>query len=193
MANHWQNYSYGNLSEEVDGILYKEEWKAVRIHNFPNSFEVSSFGRVKNIKTKLIRKQTLVKEGYLRIRITEKGLLHQTFVHILVGKMFMPNPLNLPEINHLKGVKTDNRSWMIEWTTRSGNIVHSFNEGLSKTGENHGKSKLSNAEALEIFNSKEPRKKIAEKFNISEATVKSIRSGRAWSRITNKKFIEKIA
>ena len=71
-------------------------------------------------------------------------------------------------------------------TIRSKNIIHSFENGFSKTGQNHGKSKLLDCEALAIFNSKCKRKELAKKYNISEAVIKSIRSGRSWSRITNK-------
>lgn len=191
MTEHWQNTSLGNIQEYYNDILYIEEWKPMPIDNFEDVFEVSSFGRIKNVITNTIRKGTVTKEGYSRVHISNgKKNDKMVFSHIVTAKAFIPNHENLPEVNHLKGNKLDNRFHQLEWTTRRGNIIHAFKIGLSKTGENHGKSKLLDWQALAIFNSKDKRKELAIKYNISESVIKSIRAGRSWSRVTNKYLLK---
>ncbi len=73
--------------------------------------------------------------GYLTIRINDKC----ERVHRVVATCFIPNPLNLPEVNHISGIKTDNNISNLEWCTRSENIQHSINV----LGNTHGKPKKS--------------------------------------------------
>ena len=53
--------------------------------------------------------------------------LRQPFVHRLIARAFLPNPLNLPCINHKNGIRDDNRAVNLEWCT------HRYNtQGLNK-------------------------------------------------------------
>ncbi len=61
-----------------------------------------------------------------------------TYFHRLVGKYFIPNPLDLPTINHKQGIKTDNRASELEWCSYSQNNQHAFDYGLKpKTTVKH--------------------------------------------------------
>jgi len=144
--NHWQNRSLENLSAIVDGKVYQERW--VDIIGFEGRYMISSFGRVKSLKREkhIVRKghpvilflkerilgQYLDGGGYPQVTISnDKPYCHH--VHRLVGIHFIPNPLNLPEINHKKGVKTDNMDISLEWMTLSENRKHAFLIGLSNS------------------------------------------------------------
>jgi hypothetical protein len=54
-------------------------------------------------------------------------------VHILVAKAFIPNPLNLPTVNHKDGDKTHNDVSNLEWASSERQIVHAIQTGLHKT------------------------------------------------------------
>jgi len=51
-------------------------------------------------------------------------------VHRLVAKTFIPNPDNLPQVNHKDGNKKNNHVDNLEWISRSGNIRHAYDNGL---------------------------------------------------------------
>lgn len=87
-----------------------EEW---RPHPFKSYLEISSTGRIRGPKG--IRKTFLDKQGYV---------LCNYRVHRLVALAFIPNPLNLPEVNHKDGNKSNNHVENLEWVTSSQNKKH---------------------------------------------------------------------
>ena len=68
------------------------------------------------------RKCNMRKDKYYQIRIDKKLFL----LHRLIAIQFIPNPLNLPQVNHKNGIKWDNRIENLEWVTASQNIEHAY-------------------------------------------------------------------
>lgn len=149
----WQNRSLENISIVVDSELRIEEW--VDINGFIDMYMISSFGRVKSLERtiSIVRKghpvEMYIKErivgqyldggGYPGVKINNRKV-YWFHTHRLVGNHFIPNPENLPEINHKKGVKTDNYVWELEWSTVSYNRKHAFDIGLGRSSfQNFGK------------------------------------------------------
>lgn len=61
-------------------------------------------------------------KGYMRV-----ALAGETYrVHRLVAAAFIPNPSDLPEVNHINGVKFDNRAANLEWVTARANALHKY-------------------------------------------------------------------
>jgi hypothetical protein len=69
------------------------------------------------------------RNGYLRVDIHYK-YKRGVFIHRLVALAFVPNPENKPQVNHINGIKTDNRAENLEWVTNSENQIHSNKLGL---------------------------------------------------------------
>ncbi len=131
-------------------------------------------------------KPALTHPGYLAIYLTKNGDKKTLLVHRLIAKTFIPNPNNLPFVNHKNGIKTDNRVINLEWCTREQNEMHALSVGLKPSGENCGASKLKESEVLiirEMAYQGHTHKHIASKFNVIRSTISCIISGKTWKEI----------
>lgn len=67
---------------------------------------------------------SLSDKGYMRVIIRNNKKPTTVFVHRLVAMAFIPNPQNKPQVNHINGIKTDNRPQNLEWCTNEENTNH---------------------------------------------------------------------
>ena len=100
--------------------------------------------------------------GYLYTNLTKNKTKKLVKIHRIVAEAFIPNPLKLPEVNHINGDKSDNRVCNLEWVTRQENIVHSYRIGLRKS-----KRKLTKDEVLMV-------KKLREKYGVKLKDISKI-------------------
>lgn len=119
-----------------------EYWKP--IVGFEGLYEISNKGRVRRVAGNHCRKTRMLKPGanefgYLYVCLWKKGVQKPRRVNRLVAIHYMPNPRNLPEVNHKFGNKKDNREESLEWSTVSDNRKHAY-----KTDLNPGRWRLKN-------------------------------------------------
>lgn len=75
-------------------------------------------------------KYRLTKNGYCRVSMRPDGsdARIDVYVHRIIAMMFIPNPWNLPEVNHKNSKPFDNRACNLEWVTRSANWNYAFSD-----------------------------------------------------------------
>lgn len=164
------------------------EWKL--IESVDNKYEVNEYGVVRNIKTKRELKPHINKYGYLQLNLYDKSVkLHCKKIHRIVAEVFLPRINNKNEVNHIDGNKLNNHISNLEWCTRSENINHALQTGLTvlPSGENHCWSKITKDIVFEILKLLEDgdlnHKEIAEKLNITRPTVSNISCGSSWKKV----------
>jgi hypothetical protein len=127
----------------------KEIWKD--IPEYRGYYKISNLGNVFSFISGKKLALCANGRGYVIIILTRPDIKKKTFlVHRLVAKLFVPNPYNLPQVNHKKGIKIDNRASELEWTNQSGNQIHAYKIGLQSpslkqkiSAANHNKTNYS--------------------------------------------------
>lgn len=68
--------------------------------------------------------------GYKEVALSKDGKTKTVLLHRLIAIHFVDNPTNLPCVNHINGIKTDNRIENLEWCTQSQNTKHAYDNNL---------------------------------------------------------------
>ena len=112
-----------------------EVWKD--IPGYEGKYQVSNLGNVKSLnynrqRIEKVLKPYMSKKGYALVRLWHKSQGEGFLVHRIVAELFVSNPYDKAEVNHINGIKTDNRAENLEWCTRSENESHAWRTGLGK-------------------------------------------------------------
>lgn len=170
--------------------LPTEIWRY--IPNTSQKYMVSNMGRIKSLfdcngnYREKIRAQGYDKDGYCRLVLYGSGKPKYLKIHTIVADVFCVKPSGTTQVNHINGIKTDNRMVNLEWCTLQHNITHSIETGLKKTspGEKNGMAKLTEQQVLSILSDKRVQHIIAKEYNIKQSTVSAIKTGKIWSHLT---------
>lgn len=117
----------------------REEWRDIK--DYEGLYQVSNFGNVRNLnyygKTHRIELLKLQKtrDGYIRVGISKNSYQKFFRVHRLVAQAFIPNPLNLPQVNHKDENRSNNCVDNLEWCDAP------YNSSYGTRGERISKNK----------------------------------------------------
>ncbi len=156
----------------------REIWK-----DYDHMYEVSNTGFVRNKQTGLILACPIDKHHGYRY-FTCHGKTKK--VHRLVAELFIPNPNNLPQVNHKDGNKTNNNNDNLEWCTNQENQIHARDHGLTSTGQKCSFSKLTQEQVDFIkdnFMKENPpynTVQLAEMFVVDRTTISRIKNNNRW-------------
>lgn len=117
--------------------LENEQW--LQVEGYEGLYEVSNLGRVKSLKfgKERILKQTSDKDGYLRVQLSKQGKVKMKLIHRLVAMAFIPNPFNLPQVNHINEDKDLNVVSNLEWISNIDNLNYGTrNQRIAKSNTN---------------------------------------------------------
>jgi hypothetical protein len=166
-----------------------EIWKDVI--GYEGLYQVSNFGNVKSLGNEFSRKERLLKlstqsKGYLTVVLQKDAKRKMTLVHRLVAEYFIPNIDNKPQINHINGIKTDNKVENLEWVLHRENLDHAIKNNLTLKGEKNRNSKLKDVDVIKIHSllqSGITTKELSETYNVSYSTIDGIRTNRYWKHL----------
>lgn len=170
----------------------KEIWKRLIYQgkDYGDFYEISNYGEIRNAKTRKIRRKNILKTGYYFVsgslgsrdnKITFKN-------HKAVAETFIPNPKNLPMVNHKDANKLNNYVENLEWCTNLENLKHASEHNLLHIhkGADNCRAKLTNEMVEYIRNNYIPydsefgTRGLARKFNINHKTIVRILQDRAY-------------
>ncbi len=113
-------------------------WKP--LVGYEESYAISDTGLIKRIESRGLDGRLLCEKfihggcypnGYWFVCLAKNGTYKQEMTHRLVAKTFIPNPNNLPVVNHIDGNKNNNHVTNLEWCSHSQNRQHAYDTGLS--------------------------------------------------------------
>lgn len=110
-------------------------------------------------------------------------------IHRLLAKTYIPNPKNLPQVNHRDGDKSNNIVLNLEWATPSQNQLHSFKIGTNHQGIDHHNAKLTPNKVREIRTGVIPGTRTngfeswARRFKVDANVIKYVYYGRFWRHV----------
>lgn len=153
-------------------LLPKQIWKDIK--GYKGKYQVSNTGKVRSMNYRNTGKGKLMKlgirnAGYLQLGLYKDGKYKYYLVHRLVAEAFIPNPNNLPQVNHIDENKTNNCVWNLEWC----NAKYNSNYGtrLERCSKAHTGKQLSEEHKAKISETLKGNKLSEQtKGKISEAT-----------------------
>ena len=126
-------------------ISIQPKWKD--IVGYENEYQINQFGEIRTLKDSpklkkydVLKPQISKRNGYVYQMLYKNGKEKLLRVHRLVAMAFLPNPNNLPQVNHKDGNKQNNSVDNLEWCKQSDNMKHAYKNGLQIPSENQRKA-----------------------------------------------------
>lgn len=166
---------------------------------YEGRYEVSDAGEIRSLPRLWILKPSKNRGGYLQVVLCDYPRARSTqIVHTVVAAAFLGPRQNGLQVNHVSGVKTDNRACNLEYVTPSENVLHIYRNGLRKKrpgGSMCAMAKLSHDQVREIRIQLEKRNgrrdrteftyaQIAKPYGVGRTAISSIAKGLSFKDVT---------
>ncbi|MFM6976082.1 MAG: NUMOD4 domain-containing protein [Sphingobacteriaceae bacterium] len=159
----------------------EEIWKDIEETDY---HEISTLGRLRNKRNGNILTGRHDKDGYIEYCLCFNKKTIYRRGHRLVMNAFSNPIVGKDQVNHINGIKDDNRFVNLEWVNCSENIEHAFKIGLkTQRGVHNNCSKLTESDIHEIrrmLKAGITHKVIAEKFGLHHLYISLIKNKRRW-------------
>lgn len=100
-----------------------------QVKDFP-SYYIDENSNIYSTLTNKVLKHGIDSKGYKQVNLSRDSKVSTCRVHRLIAIAYIPNPENKPCVNHINGIRTDNRIENLEWCTKSENAIHAYKTGL---------------------------------------------------------------
>ncbi len=130
----------------------EKEWKTIELGYCV--YAISNFGDVFNITRNREQKLFRAGRGYFYLSTQKNKIKRNYEVHRLVAQLFIPNPLNKPQVNHIDGNKENNCVDNLEWVSASENNYHAIKTGLRTYEHRYKKvAQIKDGKIIKIYKS----------------------------------------
>jgi hypothetical protein len=132
---------------------------------------------------------SLTNKGYKTLRLSLNGIRKHLAVHRGVAELYVPNPNNLSQVNHIDANKLNNHYTNLEWVSQTQNRNHAIENGLMKYGEDYEHSKLTESDVKYIRDNYIPKHPefsgaaLAKKFGVGSTQISRIIHNKRWKHI----------
>ena len=169
-----------------------ERWKPVV--KYEGWYEVSNHGRVRRVfrcrgsSVGRILTCKIAPNEYLHVDLSKGDRKRRFRIHRLVASSWIgPPPTKRHVVNHLNGIKADNRVKNLEWCTPRQNNAHARSVGLwrpgTSSGEKNGRSVLTRkqVDAIRLVKGRIGQREIAAMVGVARSLIQRIHQGKAWA------------
>lgn len=176
--------SIGYLVAREDGTVYRRK-------------HITADGRTMSRELVQIKPRIHRKTGRVFFDLTFLGIKKSVLLNRVIALAFLPNPLNLPQVNHIDGDKEHNylrqptpelrAKWgefQLEWSSGVDNEKHAHRTGLKTgRGSQNSNAKLTGNDVLAIRASQASDVEVAEQYGVARSTIVNIRKGKTWQHL----------
>ena len=160
------------------------------LHIIPkiNSYRITESGKIWSDRHSKFLTDKIANTGYGMIEYYIDGIRKRRNIHRILAELFIPNPENKPEVNHIDGNKLNNSLSNLEWVTHAENMQHANRTGLIKNrlnGSDVHFAKLNEQKVKEIRQSPLSARKLSKIYGIAHQNIRQIKIGKTWAHVVS--------